>query len=298
MKLYLALNEHGTHGDIALHTKLAVLSARKHSDLDIKMLYIGRRNEFTQWLETHGVEILDQHLPYYDLIKRLSDEGKYNLSTVGHWLRTNVCLTTNDDYVLYSDIDVLFLSNPIGLEREPSYFMAAPEFKKDGWNYFNAGVMHINVRKFQETYPEFEKYIRKNIEEKTYQFHDQIAYNTFYRGKWEKLALEMNWKVYWGANKEAKILHFHGPKLGAINAILSGQWDWNNEHGRQIGSIFAQNISSYRYYIAFLLDYIDELSHHEREFILDIHYNMSRDFDTSRYKPDTTFMNFKMFPED
>jgi hypothetical protein len=29
---------------------------------------------------------------------------------------------------------------------------------------------------------------------------------------WDDLPLELNWKTYWGLNRDAAILHFHGPK--------------------------------------------------------------------------------------
>ena len=64
--------------------------------------------------------------------------------------------------------------------------------------------MVANVKKLRESYDEFENYLVKNIEEHTYNFHDQIAYNMFYRNKWDKLPIKMNWKPYWGLNNEAE----------------------------------------------------------------------------------------------
>ena len=168
MKWYIALNEAGTRGDIALHTKLAVLSARKHTDLVPTLLYTGNRNEFTAWLENHGVNIIQSELPYLSTITDLANENKYTTATVGHWLRTNVCLTEmQDEYVFYTDVDILFLKQPDLALTRPKYFAAAPEFDKNAWNYFNAGVMVLSPAGLREDYPAFETYLIANITEKT-----------------------------------------------------------------------------------------------------------------------------------
>eukprot|EP00002_Diphylleia_rotans_P027075 TRINITY_DN5418_c0_g1_i5.p1 TRINITY_DN5418_c0_g1~~TRINITY_DN5418_c0_g1_i5.p1 ORF type:complete len:118 (-),score=14.14 TRINITY_DN5418_c0_g1_i5:57-410(-) len=41
---------------------------------------------------------------------------------------------------------------------------------------------------------------------------DQGALNTFYRSRMDSLPAEFNWRPYWPRNKNAKILHFEGPK--------------------------------------------------------------------------------------
>ncbi|GAA4491052.1 glycosyltransferase [Gluconacetobacter tumulicola] len=295
MKLYLALNENGTSGEIALHTKLAVLSARKYTNLDIKMLYIGRKNGFTEWLEEHNVEVIMQELPYYDLIKKLTEEGLYNLNTVGHWLRTNVCLETKDEFVLYSDIDVLFRMEPMVKYLSPEVFCAAPEFNKDQWNYFNAGVMLINAKKLKEEYHSFEHFLRENIAKYTYGFNDQSAYNIFYRHRWEKLNLNLNWKPYWGINRNAQIIHFHGSKIGAIKSILDNSWNWDNNHGKQIGTLFGKNIESYRYYIGLCMEYSSSLLKNESDLIEETFAKIVRNIDLSDKPVDDSFMEFKMF---
>lgn len=297
MKIYFALNEGGTRGDIALHTKIAVLTAAKHTNFRPVLMYTGERNSFTRWLEDHGVEVRDSVLPYLPLIRRLTDEGRYHMHSVGHWLRTNVTIEAKDDeYVLYTDIDVLFRGQP-KIDLKPSHFAAAPEFRQDGWNYFNAGVMFVNVPGLRETYSQFEQYLRANIEEKTTSFHDQIAYNEFYRGRWDRLPVTMNWKPYWGANDKADIVHFHGPKLGALNAILTESWHWDNNHGVQIGSLFGGNIDSYRSYVNELLA-IDGLPEEDLQYVADVAERMKQAEQVLDGKPiDLSFMNYKMFPE-
>ena len=297
MKAYFALNEAGTAGDIALHTKIAVTTARDQTDLELTLLYTGNRNDFTAWLEAHGVQVIDSKLPYLHLLERLTAEGRYHLMSVGHWLRTNVPLEEKDsDFLVYTDIDVVFQGGIPTLDS-PSYFSAAPEFKKDGWNYFNAGVMYVNVRSMRDTYDSFEEYLYENISARTVNFHDQIAYNEFYRGKWERLPVDLNWKPFWGINNKAPIVHFHGPKLGAIDAILDDRWDWSNKHGVQIGSLFSNNIESYEFYIARIMD-IRGLSDEDYAFINAILVKIRNAREIIGNKPsDLSFTDYKMFPE-
>lgn len=300
MKWYLALNEAGTRGDIGLHTKLAVLSALRNTDLQPHLLYTGERNSFTAWMEEQGVTIVESTLPYMAVIEALVAQGRYHFMTVGHWLRTNVCLEEqDDDYVFYTDVDVLFLRAPELSHIRPDYFAAAPEFDRDSWNYFNAGVMVLNPARMRSDYEGFERYLVDTLQEKTYGFHDQIAYNEFYRGRWERLPVEMNWKPYWGRNESAALLHFHGPKLGAIEAILDERWNWGNDHGRQIGSLFLEHFESYVEALDKLEAYIPALAPREQEQIIRV-LTKAHGYDPAGHRADidTSFMKFRMFPVD
>lgn len=298
MKLYLALNEAGTRGEIGLHTRLAVLSARKNCQFEPVLLYTGERNDATRWLEAHGVRIIDSTVPYVDTIVKLVEEGRYTLATLGHWLRTNVCLVEKDDpFALYTDVDVVFLAGTQAAALKPAYFAAAPEFKPNSWNYCNAGVMVANMKGLRSDYAAFEQYLVENIRSRTYGFHDQIAYNSFYRGRWDRLPLEMNWKPYWGTSSNVEILHFHGPKLGAINSIADRTWDWSTNYGRQLGSLFASSIDAYQYFIGSTLDAALGLPQQDIDYI-SIILEKLRSFDVAAIegKVDLSFTNFEMFP--
>jgi hypothetical protein len=296
MKWYMALNEEGTRGDIALHTKIAVLSARRHTQLEPKLLYVGQRNEFTDWLGRYDVEVIDQRLPYIDVIDSLVSQGRYTTATLGHWLRTSVCLVeTCDTYVCYTDVDVMFQHEPSIASVRPNYFSAAPEFERDSWNYFNAGVMVQNVEGLRSDYSAFESYLRSNIAAKTYDFHDQIAYNTFYHGRWDQLDPGLNWKPYWGANPAAEIIHFHGPKIGAIEALVAGRWNWDTDHGRQIGSIFLEFLPSYKFYVGQFLHEVAALAEAEIDRLHDLNAALSSFTNDGSRATSLDFMRFKMF---
>lgn len=299
MKLYLALNEGGTNGDIAVHTKLAVLSAIQNTKLKPHLLYSGRSNALTRWLEDRGVVIVKSQLPYLHVIQELENCGRYTTKSTGHWLRTNICLEEwEDSHVLYTDIDILFLKDPQLSKIRPRYFAAAPEFDPHSWNYFNAGVMVANPAGLRRNYWEFEKYLTKNIVEHTYGFHDQIAYNEFYRGRWDRLPLELNWKPYWGSNSDAVLLHFHGPKFQAIQAIINDEWDWSTGHGKQIGSLFVNFVDAYLECFELVKTYLPLLAPQEQDQLSHL-FEAAEKYDRQRRASDINleFMNFKMFAE-
>jgi len=297
MKWYFALNEAGTKGDIALHTKLAVLSARKNTTLMPHLLYTGERNEFTDWLAENGVTIIQSTLPYLGAIHELVEQKRYSTARMGHWLRTNVCLEEKaDQYVFYSDVDVSFHHDPYLDQIHPAFLSAAPQFDPGCWNYFNAGVMIVNVFRLLLDYPRFKDYLVRNLIEKTYNFSDQIAYNEFYRGRWDRLPAELNWKPYWGRNDNAALIHFNGPKVGAISAIVDGRWDHTDEHGSQIGSLFAHNVAHYSHYLRAALTNAPGLPAKDEACISHVIDKVAA-YDPGPAKGDLSFMKFSMFGE-
>lgn len=293
----MGLNEGGTRGDIALHTKLAVLSLRRHTSLTPYLLYMGERNNFTRWLEDRGVRIIDSPLPYLPFIEALAAEKLYSTVFAGHWLRTNICLTEQEDeYVLYTDIDVLYRKDPELTELKPRYLAAAPEFDKKCWDYFNSGVMVQNIPSLRNSYRYFERYLIANLCGRTYDFHDQIAYNEFYRDRWEQLPVELNWKPYWGHNKKAQVLHFHGPKFGPMREIVNGRWDWTNKHRNQLASLFVKFHKGYLVALDEVKAYLPELDASEQDELNDL-FEKSRCYNWKQHdhEIDLLFTKQKMF---
>lgn len=298
MKIYLALNENGTIGNIGFQTKIAVLSILNNTSLLPVMMYIGNRNDYTLQLERLGVEVVDCKLPYISLIEEMAAQGKYTTATVGHWLRTNISLEElREEFVLYADIDTFFRFEPAVAGVRPKYFAAAPEFKPDGWNYFNAGVMLINLPNIREEYSLFERYITDNLQKRTYNFNDQSAYNEFYKDRWDKLDPQLNWKPYWGANKHARIVHFHGPKICDIEKIVDDEWDWSTGYGQQLGSLFHSNIQGYFYYMEEICTSLP-LGREDTDRIERLLTKISTyDAQAKSDIVDLSFMNFELFPK-
>lgn len=256
MKWYFGLNEGGTRLDLGDLAKLAVTSARRFTNLRPHMLYHGNRNAFTAWMEREGVTVIDVRLSYEAAMKKAIRAGWYPAPLEGHWLRTEICnIECEDEYVLYTDIDVVFLK-PVDLTAmRPRFFACAPEFDKDNWNYFNSGVMVMNIPALRADYLR----LRGNIEERFRDpangaFNDQPVYNTLYQGLWDRLDPIYNWKPYWSFNSDAAIFHFHGPKFDTIREIIDGTWNWENLYGERAGTMVVGHFDLYLTYFRMMRD--------------------------------------------
>jgi Glycosyl transferase family 8 len=299
MKWYFAINEDGSGGQTGMHAKLAVLSARRNTTLDPHLVYSGQENDFTRWMTDHGVTVRRINLTFEAEIHALARAGLYSATYLGHWLRTAVCLLNREDrFVVYTDCDVVFLREPDFGGVGPDRFACAPEFRRDGANYFNSGVMVMNLPALRRDYPDFERFILEKMRTIGANFRDQYAYNLYYRGRWDRLDPRLNWKPYWGADDAASVLHFHGPKCHSIGAILGRSWNWGTGHGRQIGSLFAGHLPGYLWALRATLAAIGEDHPDERgpvEALLR---------DAAAWAPDQAdgpidlgFMDFRLFPE-
>ena len=175
------------------------------------MLYDGAPSSFTRNLEAQGVRVIHIRVPFYDRLEAHGGAGSSYLSiTSGCYLRTQIpVVETEDKFVLYTDCDVIFRSDPDLSSLRPEYFAVSPEgHREDYIGNMNSGVMLINCENMRASYPAFESFIANNLHIGL----DQDHYKAFYQGKWERLDNRFNWKPYWGINNDAVILHWHGPK--------------------------------------------------------------------------------------
>lgn len=239
MRWYFAIDEAGGMGETGTLARLAVLSARATGGLEPVLLYYGARTVFTEWMERHGVRVVDTAPSFLGHIENAIAAGTYKPHSIGHWLRVAVPQVEQEhEHVLYTDCDVMFLRSFDWSQLRPKVFAAAPEFNPNNWNYFNAGVMVLNVPAMRATYPAFEDLIKSRIgSDGSYRYDDEIALNEAYRGLWERLDPLFNWKPYWELNQNVAIMHFHGPKPNVLEAITSGQW-----HGRDETSVFFEKM--------------------------------------------------------
>jgi tetratricopeptide (TPR) repeat protein len=79
----------------------------------------------------------------------------------------------------------------------------------------------MNVKNLQKIQKEFDDFIDGNLEQILQLAYDQGAYNLFFKDKWDRLDIQLNWKSYWDFSPEAKIIHFHGPKPTQAEEIRS-----------------------------------------------------------------------------
>jgi len=297
LRWYFAIDERGTNGPTGEDAKIAVSTARQLGGLQPHMLYYGARNDFTGWMEKNGVRVIDTVPSFLATIQQAEAAGTYKAHSIGHWLRVAVPMVEQEhEFVLYTDCDVIFLRRVNWEAIRPKTFAAAPEFRADNWNYFNAGVMVLNIPQMRATYPAFEAHIINRITGgNQYQYDDEVALNEAYRGAWDHLDPRLNWKPYWGYNSRAGILHFHGPKLDVINHITAGTWPADNPTQRQLSDMVLGRVDSY---IAWLSELGDQLQTTNLALALRQHAAAAA---LIRHKPkipepiDMGFLDFNMF---
>jgi len=134
----------------------------------------------------------------------------------GTYMRTEVPFLVSragwcDEYVLYCDVDTMFVGDCAELSKiRPTFLAAGPEFEQDAWHYMNAGVQLMNVQALLQEDDGFLLFVQQNLHKLPW--YDQSAYNEFFAKYWSRLPPVFNWKPYWPENPDAQIIHFHGPK--------------------------------------------------------------------------------------
>jgi len=233
-----------SYGDFV---RVAVLSARKHSSLAPICLFDGDECELTQWMGEQGVEIIHVRSRLYDSIVEIATRRQMPFwlqFAPGTFLRLEIPRLArergwNDEFVFYTDCDVMFAADPRPLLEplRPRFFAACPETFKDKPLHLNAGVMWMNVRAMDD--PAFDAWLDRNLERCCEWQYDQTACRVFYHPlhrlawrlkvpyrlfyslmarlpvrswQWDDLPLELNWRPYWGENADASVIHFQGIK--------------------------------------------------------------------------------------
>lgn len=242
MKWFFALNEEGNQfANYSNLAKVAVFTALQKTSLEPHFIYDGKENDLTVWLRKRGVKVINRRSFLFDKLKAESERRNNPLYLhigAGAFLRLEIPEIVkeqnySDRFVLYTDVDVMFNAEVCDyLETlKPKYFAVAPEEFKHDYNYVNTGVMLMNVESLTENDKSFRDYVSKNLSMLVDIAFDQGAYNLVYRrgrisrrifgNRWNKLNHIYNWKPYWGKSKDAKIIHFHGPKPYQSEALLS-----------------------------------------------------------------------------
>lgn len=267
IKWYFAINEAGANGWLGLHAKLAVISAARAGGLAPHLLYLGERGEFTDWMTAHGVAVIDAQPTFMPALAAAMAAGRHPPTFAGHWLRTAICLLErSEQFVLYTDCDVIFRRSPDVSQLRPDFLAAAPEFQPDRWDYFNSGVMVLNVPALRREYEQFEQFVVKSLGSAAIgHFDDQIALNLFYADRWLHADPVLNWKPYWGFDERAVITHYHGPKLETMRVILDGGLPWDDAHCRVQGTLFIGALTSYIAHLRDLLAIIGDEEHVHRD---------------------------------
>lgn len=244
--------------------KVLVVTARLNSNLDIFCLYDGEQQNFISWLTRWGVSCVRWQVPFLsDIRDRYTGEksidycaGAYLCLEIPHAFNA---AGINDQYTLYIDADTMILNNPSLEHMQPAYLAAPPDWNISERSFVSAGVMVLNLNRIRQDYPRFVEHLLKHNFDFAFAGHgpcSQGAWNTFYKGQWENLEPEYDWKPWWGFNQEAKIVHFSGPKPKEIPPLLMKPAGEEETERQKINRfVVQQDPESYRRYLKIWKDY-------------------------------------------
>ena len=224
----------------------AVHSAKAHTTLDPHLVFDGGDDPFLDVLVGLGVKIIRHRVSFHDSLERFGEANPGYLRIAGGaFLRVEIPLIEiRDEFVLYSDCDVLFERDPTPYLPRPRYFACAPENDPNNWTDFNTGVMVMNLPALRRDIGDFASFISENVQ--IFNSVDQHAYQLFYRGRSDRLACEFNWKPYWGPSSDAYIVHFHGPKPNWVERLRADPEDRTIE---VYHLLYHQNIAGYDHFM-------------------------------------------------
>jgi hypothetical protein len=230
--------------------RAAVGSAIENTTLQPFMVYDGAETAFTREMQDRGVTIVQHRLGFYEFIKKYQEQNhpgnwRYLQTATSAFLRVDLpLLFKRDDFLLYTDCDIIFLRDPQLEMVRPEYFSCAPERVRGDRAHFNSGVMVMNLKTLARTHATFCEYIKQNYA-KLVSF-DQGAYSGHYDNMHDILPDELNWKPYWGLNSNAQIVHFHGPKPSLALKFLAKP---GVESPRIIRELFEENPQAYKVFL-------------------------------------------------
>ena len=167
MKCYLCISVCDDKSTTELYSNLltvALRSAHRNTSLDIVVLYDGPKDHsIYKLLLDFKVKIIPHQFSHYEeLIKTytpdvlLAQTGKNSIDykkLAGTFMRFDIpFIETEDEFVLYSDVDVIF-NKDINISDFPKFdvILAGPELYKDyhKGDFFNAGILVYNVKKMR-----------------------------------------------------------------------------------------------------------------------------------------------------
>lgn len=253
----------GSNDSYLTMAKVAVTSAQHRTSLDPFCIFNVAPNasesvkgvaaEFLEWLQSRGVTIIRHKPKWAYKITETVESGKaaQNIKysplykdaamMIATFTRFDIpVLGFTDDYVLYADVDVMFVSdiNLASFDTLPKYMLCGTEMHKEGTLdiskknfYANAGIILYNMQFMRSSHKEFTNFafsedsMERGLHYGKFGPGDQGAYNQFYDGKMTVVAsAPFNYKPYWEdpmLTSRASIVHWHGPKVADYAAYLT-----------------------------------------------------------------------------
>ena len=247
---------------------VALKSARQNTSLDLVVLYDGpKEHRIYEVLLEYNVKIIEHQFSHFDCLNKtftheilLAKTGNSSIDLrklSGTFMRLDIPFIENeDDYVLYTDVDVIFNKDINNTDlSKPRVVSAGPEVSREyhEGDIFNAGILYMNVKAMRERCQKIFSLLERGIPNKTNLF-DQGYINEVCENEFDFLPLEYNWKPYWGLNKNARIIHFHGIKPGGTEATSGFA-----VNSSLYESMFRGHRSDFAGYLVYLKNYFSYL---------------------------------------
>lgn len=209
--------------------------------------------DFLEWLQSRGVTIIYHSPKWAHKITEAVESGKAAKNIkysplykdaammIATFARFDIpVLGFTDDFVLYTDVDVMFVSdvNLASFDALPKYMLCGTESHKEGTLgiskknfYANAGIILYNMRFMRSSHKAFVNFsfsddsMENGLYFGKFGPGDQGAYNQFYDGLMTVVAsAPFNYKPYWEDATETShvsIVHWHGPKVADYGEYLT-----------------------------------------------------------------------------
>lgn len=229
--------------------RASVESAQKNTTLEPNFIYDGEKSEFTDELTSKGVNVIFHKLSFTKEIMQFKpDDSGWQAVARGAFLRFDIPLVTDsrDDFVLYTDADVIFMRNPDFLGYNPKFIAATSESIRGTKADFNSGVMLINLPFFRKIHADLIAFTTKNFDIALKFALDQGILKYYMKEDYLLLPEIYNWKPYWGINNEAFIVHWHGPKPETIGKLLNGKIETTHQGWMHL---YKKDKNAYKFYL-------------------------------------------------
>ena len=212
MKWYACLNAPALDR-YAEHLRVAVRTAIDIAGLEPHIVFDGEEDRLRAVLgHDEAVHIHRRRSGLIDAIEATPETpGWSRVVAAGALLRLDIPLIeTADEFVLYTDCDVLFARSVELSPLRPRLLAAAPMHEPHEWSQLCSGVLLLNVPAMRAGYDALQRHARDALGRPHH--YDQESLNEHFAGRWDHLPIHMHWKPYWGVEWDAAIVHFHGPK--------------------------------------------------------------------------------------
>lgn len=219
-------------------------------------MYDGEEDSFTEEMKSMEVEVILHKTMLSDIIERCFSEDRIEIAK-GAYLRLDIPFLTSEDFVLYTDVDVIFngsIDTDENILKNIKNFMAAPQTVQDDFeNDLNSGVMVINTLQMGQRYFEMIRTTRYVLENGLRELDQDILRRVFPLDRRSSLNISYNWKPYWGYNPKASIVHFHGPKPDAIEERMRTGTPMAEESWEEL---YNRNVEAYVNYLQLYKSYL------------------------------------------